>query len=118
MPERVKARLEYLLISIDPSDDQAALQSYRKQMGLARAQWTLLRGTTSGVRELAAVLGFNYARDGDQFAHNNLITLLNARGEIIHQQFGIDQSPAELAGLLGRAVEADGRRGGAAGPSD
>jgi cytochrome oxidase Cu insertion factor (SCO1/SenC/PrrC family) len=51
-----------------------------------RERWTLLRGGADDVRELAALLGVNYAEDArGQFAHSNLITLLNADGEIAFQ---------------------------------
>jgi hypothetical protein len=52
-----------------------------------------------------AALGVRYKQDArGQFAHSNVITILNAAGEIVHQQAGLSQDSQEnvrvLAGLV------------------
>ena len=91
MTPQVRERARFVLVSIDPQNDTvAALRRYRKEMGLD-SQWTLLRGTNDDVRELAAVLGFNYDRMPDgQFAHSNQITLLDTGGEVMLQHPSAD----------------------------
>lgn len=86
MPRRAQERARFLLVSMDPQRDTApVLQRYRKEMALDQ-RWTLLRASDGDVRELAAVLGFNYERTADgQFAHSNQITLLDPGGEIVLQ---------------------------------
>lgn len=57
------------------------------------------------MRELAALLGVNYAEDSrGQFAHTNVITLLNAEGEIAFQHTGLKQDPALLLVAIAKAA--------------
>ena len=87
MPADIKGRIRFLLVTVDPEHDTLAiLRDYRRDMKLDR-RWKLLRGSPEDVRELAAVLGFNYEQiESGQFAHSNLVTVLDRRGEIVHQQ--------------------------------
>jgi len=87
MPDDAKERIRFLLVTVDPDTDTlATLRKYRREMKLDR-RFKLLRGSASSVRELAAVLGFNYEQiESGQFAHSNLVTVLDSRGEIVHQQ--------------------------------
>ena len=87
MPGDLKGKIRYLLVTVDPKQDTLeVLREYRREMKLDR-RWKLLRGSATDVRELAAVLGFNYQQiESGQFAHSNLVTVLDRRGEIVHQQ--------------------------------
>ena len=98
LPKDVLAKVDLLLVSFDTKrDTPEALAAFRKKEKLPVASWTLLRGEADDVRELAALLGINYAQDArGQFAHSNVITLLNAEGEIAFQQNGLNQNPAAL----------------------
>jgi len=96
MPADIKGRIRFLLVTVDPEQDTLeVLREYRREMKLDR-RWKLLRGSDEDVRELAAVLGFNYEQiESGQFAHSNLVTVLDRRGEIVHQQndFASDVKP-------------------------
>lgn len=111
LPAAVRDKVDFLLVSMDPErDTPAALAQFREKHKLARERWTLLRGEADDVRELAALLGVNYAPDGrGQFSHTNLITLLNAEGEIAFQQVGLKQDPAALMTAVAKAAK-DARR--------
>jgi protein SCO1/2 len=87
MPADIQGRTRFLLVTVDPGQDTLpVLRRYRREMKLD-LRWKLLRGSASDVRELAAVLGFNYEQiESRQFAHANLVTVLNSEGEIVHQQ--------------------------------
>ena len=104
LPKDVLAKVDFLLVSFDTKrDTPAALAAYRKKEGLPVVSWTLLHGAEDDVRELAALLGVNYAQDArGQFAHSNIITVLNAEGEIAFQQTGLGQGPAALVAAIGR----------------
>jgi protein SCO1/2 len=106
LPPEVLAKVDFLLVSLDPKRDSIAeLAAFREKRGLARERWTLLRGGADDVRELAALLGVNYAEDArGQFAHTNLITLLNAEGEIVFQHAGLKQDPALLLTAISGTV--------------
>ncbi len=106
LPPEVLGKVDFLLVSIDSKrDTPAELAAFREKRQLARERWTLLRGGADDVRELAALLGVNYAEDSrGQFAHSNLITLLNADGEIAFQHAGLKQDPAPLIAALEKAA--------------
>lgn len=102
LPENLRTNVGFTLVSFDSErDTPAALKKFRAQRELSEKNWTLLRGGPDDVRELAALLGVNYRRDAaGQFAHSNLITVLNAEGEIVYQQAGLNTSPDEVANKL------------------
>jgi protein SCO1/2 len=109
LPADIRNRTQFVAITIDPADTSEMLLQYRREMRLDERQWILLRGEPGAVRELAAVLGFNYApsddqTDNPQFSHSNLLTLLNPRGEIIHQQQGSGSNLAELIAAIRHAT--------------
>jgi protein SCO1/2 len=99
-----RARVRFVLVSFDDQRDTApVLRAYRELHELPAGGWVLLHGTPDAIRELAGVLGVQYRRDGaGLFEHSNLITVLNAAGEIVHQRSGLEGGLAEAA----RAVTA------------
>ena len=106
LPAAIRGRVEFLLVSFDTErDTPEALRAYREKMRLGTERWTLLRGGTDDVRELAALLGVNFQKDArGQFAHSNLITVLNPEGEIIFQHAGLKQDPAPLIPAIEKAA--------------
>lgn len=95
LPERLRDEVGFVLVTFDAKRDTVeALNAYRKTHELSTKRWTLLRGEPDDVRELAAVLGVNYREDAlGQFAHSNVITILNGDGEIAGQIKGLNQGP-------------------------
>ncbi len=104
LPTALRERVDFLLISMDAErDTPAALHAYREVHQLPVSNWTLLRGESNDVRELAALLGVNYQQDArGQFAHSNLITLLNAQGEIAFQLPGVNSDITPFIQAVGR----------------
>jgi protein SCO1/2 len=104
----IGAHTKLVLITVDPERDTlAALRRYRHTMDLDKKNWLLLRGSSTDVRKLAAVLGFNYEQiDSGEFAHSNLVTVLNRRGEIVHQQSGAGGDLEALSDAV-RAAQSD-----------
>ena len=98
LPLEIRDRAAFVLVSFDVArDTPAALAQYRAQRSLD-AQWTLLHGHDDSVRELAALLGVKYKQETDgAFSHSNLITILNAQGEIVHQRTGLQGGLDEAA---------------------
>lgn len=99
----VELRGEVVLVSCDPARDTPAalhLHQYREER-LLDEQWTLLHGSNDAVREPAVLLGVKYKQESDgQFAHTNLISILNAEGEIVHHRTGLRGGLAEAAAAL------------------
>jgi len=91
LPATVRAQTQFVLVSFDSKRDlPAALKAYRARMQLPTANWTLLHGAPDEVQELAMLLGVKYRQDArGQYSHSNLITVLNLKGEIVHQRAGL-----------------------------
>ena len=82
-------------------DYERALAAYRLTHALPADNWTLLHGEPDDVLELAALLGLKFKEDANgQFAHSNVITILNAQGEIVHQEIGLNQDINETVRIL------------------
>jgi protein SCO1 len=96
LPENMRTNVGFVLVSFDSErDTPAALAAYRKIHELP-PNWTLLRGSPDDVLEFATLLGVKYRKDlRGQFAHSNLITVLDPGGELVHQQAGLNQSPRD-----------------------
>ena len=102
LPANLRTNTDFLLVSFDSvRDTPAALKAYRAKRELSNQNWTLLRGEPDDVRELAALLGVIYKKDANgDFAHSNFITLLNAEGEIVFQQPGLNLPADEIISKL------------------
>ena len=86
--QKSTAKLRFAFFSIDSAiDTPERLKAYAAEHGLDPAQWTLFHGDDKAVRELAAALGVRYSRDASGgFDHSAIISLLDARGEIVFQK--------------------------------
>jgi len=106
LPAAVLGKVDFLLVSIDSKrDTPGELAAFREKRQLTRERWTLLHGEADDTRELAALLGVSYAEDSrGQFAHSNIITLLNAEGEIAYRHTGLKQDPAPLLDAIEKAA--------------
>ncbi len=93
--------LRYVLVTLDPARDTPEhLRAFRAMHGLGD-DWTLLRGAPDDVQTLAAVLGVRYRADPDgTIAHSNLITLLDAGGDVVARQEGLGTDPARAVAAL------------------
>ncbi|HVM47244.1 MAG TPA: SCO family protein [Candidatus Acidoferrum sp.] len=98
LPEGLRDKVGFTLVSFDSErDTPAALHQYRLQHGLEKGRWTLLHGGPDDVLELAALLNVKYKKDAQgQFLHSNVMTLLNAEGEIVCQQQGLNSDRKEI----------------------
>lgn len=101
LPEDARGKIGFVLVSFDSErDTPAALAEYRT-IHVLPANWTLLRGGSDDVLELGALLGVKFKKDArGQFAHSNILTVLNAGGEVARQQIGLNQSPDETVKQL------------------
>jgi protein SCO1 len=93
LPPTLRTNVGFLLVSFDSDrDTPEALRAYSQRLELDADRWTLLRGSSDDVLELAALLGIKFKKDArGQFAHSNVITILNPAGEIVFQQVGLNQ---------------------------
>jgi protein SCO1/2 len=98
LPPELQGKVGFLLVSFDSErDTPEVLRGYREQQELNANTWTLLQGKPDDVLELGALLGVKFKKDArGQFAHSNVITVLNSAGEIVYQLNGLnlDVTPA------------------------
>jgi protein SCO1/2 len=115
LPESLRNKVGFTLVSFDTErDTPAVLHQYRQQHALDAGRWTLLRGSPDAVLDLAALLNVKFKKDEQgQFLHSNVITLLNADGELVCQQFGLTADHNEI---VRRASELTRNGGLIAGP--
>ncbi|MGE0494359.1 MAG: SCO family protein [Vulcanimicrobiota bacterium] len=94
-------KVAFRLVSFDPQvDSPERLRQYAQEAKLG-SDWALLCGPEDQVLELAALLGVKYRRTGpSDFAHSNLITVLDHQGEIVYQQEGLGVDPAAMLAAI------------------
>jgi protein SCO1 len=91
-------RIRFAFFSLDSAvDTPERLTAYAKDRGLDLADWTLFNGDDKAVRELAAALGVRYRRDASGgFDHSAIISILDADGQIVAQQLGVQANTEEM----------------------
>jgi protein SCO1 len=94
--EDERDRIQFLLISMDPERDNPAQMSRFASDHRLGSSWEIIRSDKSATMEIANVLGVRVKplKDGG-FDHSNIIQLLNAQGEIVFQQPGLNINPDE-----------------------
>jgi protein SCO1/2 len=102
----VRDRARLVLVSFDVRrDTPEKLAAFRQQRQLDDG-YVLLHADAAGVSELAALLGVKYKEEADgNFAHSNVITVLNPAGEIVHQRLGLRDGLAEAAAAVMLAAQ-------------
>ena len=80
-----RARLDLLLVSLDPANDTpAALAEVAARRKLDPARWTLARPRAQDLRRIAGLLGVRYRALADgQFNHTSALVLLDADGRVV-----------------------------------
>ena len=106
LPENLRTNVGFVLVTFDVQRDTVeTLHAYREKLKLDSDRWLLLRGESEDIFELSALLGVKFKKDQrGQFAHSNIITILNPNGEIIHQQIGLNQDPAASVKALEQSL--------------
>jgi len=91
IPENKKNDVQYILISIDPTNDTPErLKAFAIEKEMDGDEWTFLQGNKESVQEFANVLSVKYREISPMdFSHSNIISVFNHQGELIHQQEGL-----------------------------
>lgn len=107
LSEEARRKARFTFISIDPDrDTPERLAEYREENELDPARWNFLTGDAGTVQELAVVLGIQYRKVSDtDFAHSNVITILNDLGEVIHRQEGLAGDPKPTVAAINAAAQ-------------
>ena len=102
--ERAAAR--FVLFSFDPQrDTPSAMRDYAAHKQLPSPHWTLLAADDDATLELAVALGVRYQPvAGGDFAHSNMVFVLNCGGEVTHRQEGLGLPPDQAAAAVRAAA--------------
>ena len=97
LSDEQRAAAGFVMVSFDVERDTPdMLATLAATKGLPDT-WQLLHGGEDETRELAAALGVRYRREDDgNFAHANIITVLDAQGQIVHQREGLGGDMTQL----------------------
>lgn len=94
--------LRVLMISVDPArDTPEVLATLAKERRIDTTRWSLVNADAADVRKIAAALGVQYKQSPDgEFNHSSVISVLNARGEILKQSSTLGAADEALVAAL------------------
>jgi protein SCO1/2 len=89
--------VSFVLITMDPiRDTPEQLKSFAAIHQLDLSRWILLTGTEADALEIGNVLNVRFKKDAEgNFDHSNIIHIINNKGNIVHQQIGLEVEPKE-----------------------
>jgi formylglycine-generating enzyme required for sulfatase activity len=101
------AKVGFVFASIDTvRDTPDALRKFAAERKIDTTRWDFLGGTLEGVRDLAVVMSFKFQQVEEDFAHSNLIAVLDPSGKVVLrcEEIGADIGPTVEAvrTLLGK----------------
>ncbi|RMF54421.1 MAG: hypothetical protein D6748_16425 [Calditrichaeota bacterium] len=67
--------------------------------------WWWLTGDSANIARITKSVGFNFKRDGDDFAHPAVLTILSPHGKIARYLYGITFNPYNLKLAILEATE-------------
>lgn len=96
--QKVSKQPKYVLVSIDPTnDDPEMLKQFALDNNMAGNQWLFLQGTESGVRDFANILSVKYKKiDPIDFSHSNIISVFDDQGVLQYQKEGLGMQNDEI----------------------
>lgn len=104
LTDDLRGRTRFVLVTFDlKRDTPRVLREFRARSGLTDdPRWTLLRAAgEDDTLELAALLNVKYKADASgQFSHTNLISILDTRGRLVHQQVGLNAEVGQTAAVM------------------
>ena len=105
---------QFLSISFNPEENHliAAEKSDKYLKGVKDIQkdgWAFLTTDSENIKKLTGSLGYNFKKDGDEFAHPSLLVVLSPDGKISRYLYGIQHDPRNFK--LALIESSDGRIG-------
>ena len=105
LSEHDRDNISFVMVSFDVERDTPEVLATFVETKNIDASWQLLHGDEDAVQELAAALGVRYRREPDgNFAHSNLILLLDAQGRIVHRHEGLNGDLMPITSAAGALV--------------
>ena len=111
LPSDARAQTHVVLVSLDPERDTTeSLKELAERHKIADPHWHFLRTDSSGVREVAALLGVRYRQlPGNEISHSQVIALLDQNGVVIDRMEDAAGDSAELLAATTKAARTGSR---------
>jgi len=106
MPKDKLDKINFVLVSIDPENDNPKrLKAFAIANNMDASHWTFLQGTKTSVQEFANVLAVKYKQISPMdFSHSNIISVFNSEGELIYQQEGLGVNNKETVETIIKTI--------------
>jgi protein SCO1/2 len=106
LPPAERARLQILMVSLDPEHETAAtLREFAEQHHLEDGRWTLASAKPGDVRLLAAALGIRYRAIPDgTINHSAVISMLDSEGTVLASAASVTAPDSGFQELVERTV--------------
>ena len=100
--ESLQKNVQVLAVSFDTENDSpAVLKEYADYEQLNIPGWHFVTGKDSDIRSLAMMMGVKYQKKSDgHFAHSNLVTVLDEKGNIAKRVEGLNQPMEDAAATI------------------
>lgn len=87
----------FLTVSFDPDrDTPQKLREFGSNFTKDFAHWRFATSDKDTIDRMAKEFGFFYKKEGDHFQHMNVISVVNAEGNILNHVYGIDFKPDQV----------------------
>lgn len=105
LAEEARAKVRYLLVSLDPTDRTTTFRELIEMHSLDPARWRLARTDEGTVRKVAAALGIRYRQLPDgSWNHSSIVTVLDAKGRVLHSAEGLALPHEDTISALTKAA--------------
>ena len=100
----VRARTEFVSISLDPEHDSPeVLSRYARERGIDTSDWSLLTGPVDEVEKVVRAFGVGSTRKPDgQIEHLVVTFLIDGQGRIVKRYMGQEHEHSEIVADLGK----------------
>lgn len=80
-------KIGLVFISIDPArDTPQKMLEFAAEHKLSLTRWTFLSGAAPDVQDLAVAMDYKYQQVEQDFAHSNLIAVIDVTGRVVHRE--------------------------------
>jgi len=108
---------EFLSISFNPKENyiNSSEKSKKYLSGIKKSSidkntgWTFLTSDSQNIQKLTQSIGYNFKKDGDEFAHPSALVVLTPEGKISRYLYGIQHNPKDFK--LALIESSDGKIG-------
>jgi len=100
-----------LTVSFNPSEDYLMASEKKKnyfanmQKKIDYSSWRFLTGDSASIAKLTDAIGFRYKKEGEDYIHSALITIVSPSGKIARYLYGTDFLPLDVKLAIAEASE-------------